>query len=74
MKTRMLEKKEIAQNLRDLRVSRDKSVAQVSADTGIGATALRNYEYGLRIPNYRAMFTLAEYYHKSVDAIFFRTK
>lgn len=69
----MLEKDMIGKNLRDLRIQLGKTVTQVSNETGIGETALRNYECGLRIPRYTAMFTLAEYYGKSVDAIFFQT-
>ena len=69
---KMLEKKEIAQNLKDLRSAKGKTVAQVSAETGIGETALRNYECGLRIPRYTAMFALAMYYGVQVDSIFFR--
>lgn len=72
MATRMLEKEEMARNLKDLRISKGKTVAQVSEETGIGETALRNYECGLRIPRYVAMFTLAKYYGKSVDTIFFK--
>ena len=72
MATKMLDKEEIAQHLKDLRIAKGKTVAQVSNDTGIGETALRNYECGLRIPRYTAMFTLAKYYGKSVDSIFFR--
>lgn len=68
----MLCKEEMANNLKDLRLAKGKTVAQVSSETGIGETALRNYECGLRIPRYTAMFALAKYYGKSVDSIFFR--
>lgn len=72
MAIKMNTKEKIAQNLKDLRIAKGKTVAQVSAETGIGETALRNYECGLRIPRYTAMFTLAMYYGKKVDAIFFK--
>ena len=72
MAIRMLEKEEMAKNLKGLRLAKGKTISEVSVETGIGETALRNYEYGLRIPRYTAMFSLAKYYGKSVDAIFFR--
>lgn len=72
--TKMLDKTAIAQNLRTLRMEKGKTVAQVSSETGLGETALRNYECGIRIPRYIAMFTLADYYGKSVDDIFFSTR
>lgn len=74
MAIKMLDKKTIGKNLYDLRISRNKSVFDVSNDTGLGESALRNYECGLRIPNYKAMFTLADYYRTTVDNIFFTTK
>ena len=70
--TKMLEKEEMAKHLKELRTAKGKTVAQVSSETGIGETALRNYECGIRIPRYTAMFALAKYYGKSVDSIFFR--
>lgn len=71
METKLITKKMMGRNLRELRVSLNKSIADVSNETGLGEAALRNYECGLRIPNYKAMFTLASYYGKSVDYIFF---
>lgn len=59
----------IAKNLRELRG--DKSQSEVSAATGIGISALNNYEAGLRLPRYAAMTALAYYYKKPVDEIFF---
>lgn len=72
MATQMIDRETMAQRLKDLRSAKGKSVAEVSKDTGIGETALRNYECGIRIPRYTAMFALANYYGKSVDRIFFR--
>lgn len=71
MATKMLCKDEMAKHLKELRIAKGKTVSQVSDETGIGETALRNYECGLRIPRYTAMFTLASYYGESVDSIFF---
>lgn len=74
METKMLSKETIGANLKALRKEQGKTIAQVSNETGLGETALRNYECGLRIPRYTAMFTLANYYGKSVDSIFFSTQ
>lgn len=71
METKLITKRMMGKNLRDLRISRNKSIADVSHETGLGEAALRNYECGLRIPNYKAMFVLASYYQTSVDRIFF---
>lgn len=74
MATQMLSKKQMGLNLKNLRMSHGKTTAEVSRDTGLGETALRNYECGLRIPRYKAMFILSEYFGKSVDDIFFTEK
>lgn len=71
MAVKMIDKETMAKHLKALRVENGKTVAEVSLETGIGETALRNYECGLRIPRYVAMFKLAEYYGTSVDTIFF---
>ena len=72
MATKMLDKETMARHLKDLRIEKGKTIAQVSSETGLGETALRNYECGIRIPRYTAMFTLADYYGKTVNSIFFR--
>ena len=72
MTVQMIDKETMAKRLKELRTAKGKTVAQVSDETGIGETALRNYECGIRIPRYTAMFTLANYYGKTVDRIFFR--
>ena len=40
-------------------------------DTGLGDSALRNYEIGLRIPNDAAKLTIARYFGKTVDELFY---
>jgi transcriptional regulator with XRE-family HTH domain len=71
MATTMLDKESIGKHLRELRLAKGKTVAQMSEETGLGETALRNYECGLRIPRYEAMFNLAAYFGTTVDHIFF---
>ena len=74
MVTRLLDNKMIGKNLKDLRATKQKTVSDVSNETGLKESALRNYECGIRIPNYKAMFTLADYYGTTVDYIFFTSK
>jgi len=61
----------VAQRLKNLRQESGKTITQVSEETGIGRTALANYESGLRIPRDEAKVVIAEYYNRTVDDIFF---
>ena len=72
MAEKMDNNKKIGERLRTLRQEIGKSAAEVANETGIGESALRNYECGVRIPRYLAMLKLAEYYGKTVDYIFFK--
>lgn len=72
MTLRVADNKAIAHKLKELRLASGKSVAEVSEATGIGSSALRNYECGLRVPKYQAMAALANCYDCSVDSLFFR--
>ena len=67
----MIDVKTMGHNIKELRLKKGKTIAEVSKETGIGETALRNYECGLRMPRYKAMFRLAAYFDKRVDDIFF---
>lgn len=64
-----MDSKEIGNRLRKLRG--DKTIAEVSEATGIGESALRNYESGFRIPRDYVKLVLARYYGVSVDELFF---
>ena len=66
---KLLPLSEIAKKLKQLRGQR--SVAEVSKATGIGISALNNYEAALRIPRDEAKAILADYYGLTVDNIFF---
>jgi len=59
----------VARRLKDLRGS--KTVFEVSEATGIGVSALLNYECGLRKPRDEAKMALAKYYGVSVDELFY---
>lgn len=59
----------IGAKLRELRGNR--TLATVSAETGILVSALSNYENGYRIPNDDAKIILARYYGTTTDELFF---
>lgn len=61
--------KEIGNKLRELRGA--KTIAEVSEATGIGESALRNYEGGLRIPRDYVKLVLSKYYGIPVGDLFF---
>jgi transcriptional regulator with XRE-family HTH domain len=61
----------IGSRIRDLRESMGKTIAEMADDTGLGDSALRNYEIGLRIPNDAAKLTIARYFGKTVDELFY---
>lgn len=64
-----LSKEDVAAKLKSLRG--DKSVFAVAYATGIGVSALLNYEAGLRIPRDEAKAALASYYHTTIDGLFY---
>ena len=60
-------------NLKILRISRNKTQLQVQMDTGIEQALLSKYESGKRIPPTETLMTLAEYFNVSMDYIMKRT-
>lgn len=64
-----MNKVEIGKKLTALRgnIPREK----VCVDVGISYSALQSYECGARIPKDELKIKLAEYYHVSVESIFF---
>ena len=71
MAMKEIDKETMGKRIKEMRIAAGKSVEQMSNDTGIGQAALRNYECGLRIPRYTAMFTIADYFGTTVDSLFF---
>lgn len=63
--------KEIGNRLKELRG--DRTIAEVCEATGIGESALRNYEGGLRVPRDYVKLELSKYYGVSVGDLFFAT-
>lgn len=61
----------IAKKLKALRVARGKTIVEMSDETGIGRTALTNYELGIRVPRDEVKLRLAHYFETSVDDLFF---
>ena len=61
----------IGPKLRELRLARGKTIAEMADETGLGATALSNYENGIRIPRDPIKVILAEYLGKSVEELFY---
>lgn len=61
----------VSARLRDLRVAKGKTIGEMADDTGIGASAIRNYEVGLRTPCDSNKLTIARYFGKTVDDLFY---
>lgn len=64
-----MDAKEIGKRLKEARGTR--TIAEVCEATGIGETALRNYENGFRIPRDYVKLVLSRYYGISVENLFF---
>lgn len=69
-----MDAKAIGERLRDLRIKKRKTLMEVSRETGIGQTALSNYEAGARIPRDEAKIILAQYYRVPITKLFFDTE
>ena len=61
-------------NLKTLRLSRNKTQLQVQMDTGIEQALLSKYENHIRIPPTETLVRLADYYNVSMDYIMGRTE
>ncbi len=55
----------IGRNIKELREERGLTVKELSTKTGLSASALSNYEYGFRVPNFNAMVTLERFFNVS---------
>lgn len=64
-----MKQNEVGKRLRDLRGN--KTIREVSEATGIGLTALSNYETGYRIPRDETKAVLADYYGVNLEELFF---
>ena len=60
-------------NLKKLRISRNKTQLQIQMATGIEQALLSKFENGVRIPPTETLIILADYYGVSMDYIMCRT-
>ncbi len=65
----MKSRQEIGQELRELRG--DKTREEIALAVGVTASAVTMYEIGARVPRDEVKVALANYYGKSVGALFF---
>ena len=69
MDRRQPSKEVVSEKLRKLRGKM--SIFEVSEGTGIGVSALLNYEAGVRIPNEEAKAAIANFFHVTTDELFY---
>lgn len=60
-----------AKKLRELRMAKNKSAAEVAKEINISPSALLMYEAGNRIPRDNIKIKLANYYDQPIGALFF---
>lgn len=63
--------KEVGAILRELRLKKGKTQAEVADDLGISLSAYTKYEVGTRRPKVSGMIAIARYYKRKIEAIFF---
>lgn len=66
-------REKISQRLKDLRVKKGKTIFEMAEETGLGASAISNYESGLRVPIDSVKVILARYFGVTVEELFFTT-
>lgn len=66
-----MNKKEIGQKLKDLRMQKNISQIQMSRELGIPQSTIASYERGARVPVDSIKIEIADYFGKSVEEIFF---
>lgn len=67
----MVSKVKIGQRLTELRKKAGKTQREVADDNGISVSAIAMYEAGKRIPRDKVKVSLANYFHRSIEEIFF---
>ena len=66
-----MNRKEIGQKLKDLRMQKNISQIQMSRELGIPQSTIASYERGARVPVDSIKIEIADYFGKSVEEIFF---
>lgn len=67
----MIDRKIIAERLRNLRTEANESKEQVAVAIGVTAQAISNYEIGIRVPSDDLKCKLADHYNQTVQSIFY---
>mgnify|MGYP005917931695 FL=1 len=67
----MVSKVKIGQRLTELRNKAGKTQQEVADDNGTSVSAIAMYEAGKRIPRDEVKVSLANYFHRSIEEIFF---
>ena len=63
----MLSVEKFIERLKELRIEKGISQAQLAKDTGLSQSAIAYWETGQRIPNAHAVIILAKYFNVSTD-------
>ena len=61
----------IGDTLKELRIAKNKSLAEAAKDIGITTSALSNYENNIRTPRDNIKIAISDYYKKPIQKIFF---
>ena len=64
----------IGEILKDLRLTKGKTVEEAAKDIGITPGALSNYENNIRVPRDTIEIAIADYYKKPIQKIFYPKK
>lgn len=61
----------VGEKLRELRRAKGKTQAEVAEAVGVRPSAIAMYERGERVPRDKTKVSIAKYFGKTVNAIFF---
>lgn len=67
----MVSKEKIGKRLTELRNEAGKTQQEVANENGTSVSAIAMYEAGKRIPRDEVKVSLANYFHRSIEEIFF---
>ena len=66
--------KQIGGRIKELRTGRGMTAEELGKALGISSSAVNMYECGQRVPRDEIKISIAEYFGKSVESIFYPTK
>ena len=64
----------LGDTLKELRLAKNKTLAEAAKDMGITPSALGNYESNIRVPRDNIKIAIADYYKKPIQKIFYPKK